>query len=686
MRLRGNAIISVVEQRVSLTAPCGNLLRALVRDRSGNTLAIMAAALGPLLALVGGGVDLGRSHLSQSRLQQACDAGVLAARKRLGSQAAVSGEIPDAAADVGQRFFNINFRDGSYGTRERSFVMMLEDDFAISGVASVSVPTTIMQIFGFTDIPLRVQCEAQINFADTDIMMVLDVTGSMAEVNPGDAVPRIEVLKETVASFHGQLSAAAMAGSRVRYGFVPYSTNVNVLHLLRDEWVVDEWAYQSRKASISHVNTTRTRWANFRHVSGTRNETVTGNYAASFDERSGYYCPNRPADTYKQQYVKTGTTTEVVLGPPPGTRTTTSYQRTTNGAAYSTRLSGQTCNIIRVDYANYVEQYDEIREPAIEVQNTWLYGQYLYDVSDWRTASNGCIEERETYEIVDYANVDFSRALDLDLDLIPGSNPAHRNAGRLGSLLSLDVNGSDDDDDDDEDDDDDDDDDDVSLLTLSYDVSKWRPMYPGRIFLREMKWDGSGSFKTKPKSTTDEYIAPASMGTASCPPPARKLGTITPAELQTYLANLRPSGSTYHDIGMIWGGRLISPTGLFAAENADRGGGPTSRHLIFLTDGETAPLDVAYSSYGAEPIDRRRWSPSSDRTLADVVEQRFTVACNEVKKRNITVWVIGFGTELTDVMRQCAGEGRYFEAADAAELNASFATIADSISDLRVTR
>lgn len=57
-----------------------------------------------------------------------------------------------------------------------------------------------------------------------------------------------------------------------------------------------------------------------------------------------------------------------------------------------------------------------------------------------------------------------------------------------------------------------------------------------------------------------------------------------------------------------------------------------------------------------------------------------------MKKRNITVWVIGFGTELTDVMRQCAGEGRYFEAADAAELNASFATIADSISDLRVTR
>lgn len=109
MRLRRSANCELVEQRVSLPTPRGNVLRALVRDRSGNTLAIMAAALGPLLALVGGGIDLGRAHLSQSRLQQACDSGVLAARKRLGSQAAVTGDIPAVAADVGQRFFNINF-------------------------------------------------------------------------------------------------------------------------------------------------------------------------------------------------------------------------------------------------------------------------------------------------------------------------------------------------------------------------------------------------------------------------------------------------------------------------------------------------------------------------------------------------------------------------------------------------
>src|SRR5690606_36661838 len=150
-------------------------------------------------------------YLSQSRLQQACDAGVLAARKRLGAQAAVTGEISPDVAETGQRFFNINFRSGSYGTEDRDFVMTLEEDFAISGVATVDVPTTIMQIFGFTVVPVSVECEAQIDFANTDVMMVLDVTGSMAEHNPGEAQSRLDAMKQTVANFHAQLAAASQA-------------------------------------------------------------------------------------------------------------------------------------------------------------------------------------------------------------------------------------------------------------------------------------------------------------------------------------------------------------------------------------------------------------------------------------------------------------------------------------------
>jgi len=515
----------------SLRGPrISGFLARLARDSGGNTLALIAASIAPIMAMVGGGVDMGRSYMSQARLQQACDAGVLAARKRLGSEGVVTGNIPADAALIGQRFFNVNYRAGAYGTTDRSFVMTLEDDFAVAGVATVNVPTTIMRIFGFQQVPIKVECEAQINFANTDVMMVLDVTGSMAQTNPGDGAPRIDVLKSTVKGFYANLQGSAQAGTRIRYGFVPYSTNVNVGALLKDEWVVKDWSYQSRKL-----------------VGGTSSDALK-----------------------------------------------------------------------------------------------WHYKSYSFDVSNWRTDGNGCMEERDTYSITDYDSVDFSRALDLDIDTVPTSNQPK---------------------------------------------TQWRPMYPALIYGRALEWSGSGSLTKNAVITDKDFVQPYWLGTAACPKAAMKLSALTKDQLDTYLAGLTPNGNTYHDIGMIWGGRLISPTGLFAAENADlTATSPTSRHLIFLTDGETAPYDLSYSSYGFEPIDGRRWDKSSPYTLTQTVEKRFSVACSEVKKRNVTVWVIGFGTSLSDFLKGCAGEGHYFEAASAAELNATFAAIAKNLSQLRIQR
>lgn len=618
------------------------LFARLARDRSGNTLAIIAAALAPILAMVGGGIDMGRSYLSQSRLQQACDAGVLAARKRLGSQAAVTGEISEDVAETGQRFFNINFRSGSYGTENRDFVMTLEEDFAISGIATVDVPTTIMQIFGFENVPVRVACEAQLNFSNTDVMMVLDVTGSMEQINAGDTLSRLDTMKETIETFHAQLSAAAQAGSRIRYGFVPYSTNVNVGHLLRDEWVVDTWSYQSReKVADLSSPITRTYTTGTTRISGSITVADYETYQASFTELQGYHCPTRPAGNVTTETEETAYKEEAVVLPVRGVRKEWTYIRTRTGTAYSTVLNDTTCIVRQHTYDNYVDTYKKVQEPALLSKKQWRYDQIEYDVADWRTLGNGCIEERDTYEIANYDMVDLSRALDLDLDRIP---------------------------------------------TVGDPATQWRPMMPSYIFGRQLQWNGKGKFDTKEKITEDEYVSPVGLSSAACPAPARKLSEMTAEELTDYLDTLRAEGSTYHDIGMIWGGRLISPTGLFASENADGPNSTVSRHLIFLTDGETAPLDVSYSSYGFEPLDQRRWSPTSPMSLAETVENRFSFACGEVRRKNVTIWVIGFGTALTDSMKNCAGEGHYFEAVDAAELNASFAAIAESLSDLRVSR
>lgn len=652
------------------------VLGRLLRDRAGNTLAIVAAALFPLLGLVGGAVDMSRGYLVESRLQQACDAGVLAARKRLGTEAAVDGRIPAQVGQFGQRFFNINFRDGAYGSTDRRFALSLTGDYAVRGEASADVPTTLMQVFNFTEIPIRVQCEAQLNFSNTDVMMVLDVTGSMAQTNPKDSDSRINVLKSTVRSFHRQLDAAASAGTRVRYGFVPYSTNVNVLHLLRDDWVLDKWVYQSRDNELATELGTRSTDGAATPVSGTATDTVVSTYPAVFVEALGWTCPTKPTDTYRQTESKTATRSEPTLGPPPGVRTYDTIQRSRTGDGYSARPVGTTCEVTRTTYNNYVDRFERVTEPAEVLTSKWRYAQYIYDVKDFRTRSNGCIEERETYIIDDYDNVDLTRALDLNIDLVPGSDRKYRDLGQaeafeFGSVIK---------------DPDENKGKGKKAKKLKYDTSKWRPMYPDYEYLRRLKYDNTGAFDTASVLTLDTYMSPAVMRFAVCPPAARKLAPMTTREIDDYLATLQPAGNTYHDIGMIWGGRLISPTGLFATENRDVGGTPTNRNLIFLTDGETAPLDLSYSSYGVEPLDQRRWKPGSPLSLTQTVEARFRIACMEVRKRNVTVWVVGFGTVLSDVMKQCAGDGHYFEAADAAELNAAFAKIAKDMSELRIQR
>lgn len=617
-------------------------LLALARDRRGNAMPIVAAAVAPLLAMVGGGIDMGRSYLAETRLQQACDAGVLAARKSMGAEQVVAGSVPNAAQSIGNRFFNVNFRAGAYGTEQRSFSMSMTESGAVSGRASAAVPTSVMRIFGYQQIPVEVACEAQLTFANTDVMMVLDVTGSMAETNQGDSLPKIEQLRSVVTQFHGQLEGAKRPGARIRYGFVPYSTNVNVGALLEDDWVVDEWTYQSRV-----VDGTATSaglygfYTSASPVGGEIGRTVHSTYAATF-AKGKYTCPTLPAGTFTSSWAKQGTRSEAVTTPLAGTRTYETWHVTYNGDSYAAVLSGTTCTVTKTSYKSYVLELDYITEPALVSTSRWDYKPITYDVSNWRSESNGCIEERDTYEINNWDNVDLDRALDLNLDLVPTSGDPD---------------------------------------------TQWRPMYPERVYARAYKWDGTGKFTVGRSKTTDEYFSPFMAGTAACPPPARKLAEMSAEDLTTYLDGLAPNGSTYHDIGMIWGGRLLSPTGLFADENADvSGSAPTSRNLIFLTDGQTSTLDISYSSYGIEPIDRRRWQPSSSETLTQTVEARFSFVCNEVKKRNISVWVIAFGTDLNPIMTECAGPGRAFEARNGDELGEVFVKIASAMSNLRITR
>jgi uncharacterized protein YozE (UPF0346 family) len=325
------------------------------------------------------------------------------------------------------------------------------------------------------------------------------------------------------------------------------------------------------------------------------------------------------------------------------------------------------------NYDNYRYQHRYKFTGTIDVPvYTWLYKPVEIDVTSLKGASDedlfaggsidvpmqgapsapttltgwfrGCIEERATYQIADYDDVDLTRALDLDIDLVPTPGVA---------------------------------------------ATQWRPILNEFAFNRSIKWSGTGSFDADDVTSDEDFYRPHDNGMSSCPSSARNLAEMDASTVASYVDSLEPRGSTYHDIGMIWGGRLLSPTGIFASENADVDGKTTSRHMIFLTDGETSPRDLSYGTYGVEPINRsdnNRWDGGNSPSLTEVVEDRFSFACAEVRKRNITVWVIAFGTEMSPIFTTCAGPGHYFEADNAAELDDVFSKIASQMGDLRISK
>jgi hypothetical protein len=137
---------------------------------------------------------------------------------------------------------------------------------------------------------------------------------------------------------------------------------------------------------------------------------------------------------------------------------------------------------------------------------------------------------------------------------------------------------------------------------------------------------------------------------------------------------------------MTWGARFISPRGLFASENTTAPNGDAiARHIVFMTDGAQVNNIENYSTQGIEWWDRRI---TGNGVSADEVNRRASrlqAVCKAARQENITVWVVAFGTTLTQNLIDCASPGRAFQADDTETLNDKFEEIAQKIAALRLT-
>lgn len=218
------------------------LLARLLRNEAGNTIAIIAAALIPLAGMVGGAVDVSRGYLAQTRLQQACDAGVLAGRKAMGSSgvlsAGVTGEV--------QKYVNFNFPSQYLGTPANITVSpTLGANDTISLTLTTTVPTAVMGLFGKANMAVTASCTARNDYSNIDIVLVLDTTGSMA-CKP----ERNESQCRSYALGSGRSKTMTLNGKTIPYVQEETSNSVNISRIqgLRD-------ALNSLQSQMSTIET-----------------------------------------------------------------------------------------------------------------------------------------------------------------------------------------------------------------------------------------------------------------------------------------------------------------------------------------------------------------------------------------------------------------------------------------------
>ncbi len=701
------------------TKSLAGVLSRLRKDEAGNTIAIMAAAVIPVIGLVGGSVDMSRIYLTQTRLQAACDAGALMGRKVMaGGQWADNSGRANAQANAA---FLANFESGAYGTESlaKSFS---ESGGKVTGTASVDIPMTLMKVLGQEERTISVSCSAEMRIPNSDVMFVLDTTGSMdSAVDSSESVSatnpvKITELRKAVKCFYETLTqkniadvTASQCGetaepvesasntSQIRFGFVPYSINVNVGRLLPLEYMADTWFYQTRRANTTvdpdnsytlgapgtltqsgspSTNPTTGSWQNMGNnitINGTlylktvsvskaplncnniswpptqnTGPTVNGPYETSTDT------PSYPANSTNSYYEKTETSgsTEyryVPTNSTPSKNKSCVLQRKVSSSVTTTQYTASrpVTWVPKTIFNNWTYDRMEVNVSALKNTATNSYNASLtlpIGASGANTTINwdGCILERPTQKNVTTWDTSASSAQkDMAIDLIP--NPA-------------------------------------DPTTL------WGPRLKDVVYSRS----DSNGWTLNPVTTTSNFSRPTSGSTTTaCPSPSKLLEVWDPDVFQTYINGLTTDGYTFHDIGMLWGARLMSPTGIFATHNAVTNDN-VQRHMIFMTDGDTNANSDALSAYNVPWFDRLQTdgAPSTSQ-LNTLTDERTAALCTAVKNMNITLWVVSYGSDVNSStnarLQACASPGKFFQYQPGVSLTTQFKQIAGQIAALRLT-
>ncbi len=715
-------------------------LTGLAKDESGNIIMIAAAAILPLTLIIGSAIDTSRAYMVKARLQNACDSAVLAGRRSIKTAAFTGVSAANAKARANE-MFRANYPINTLGTTGVStngvdLVSSINTTTGeFSGTATARMPTAIMQIMGVTKLDLTAECNADIQVPNIDTMMVLDVTGSMGECPNGSRVgnngctadnTKIIGMRAAIKNFYTTMKASTATSPKsiLRYGFVPYdgatngsdlfSSNPNESQISTSN-MANNNTYESRVAnfntpvkityetyrkglppletnSLPTASPSDATPISFNDCTGitASTEGFTLNKYFSIDGGVNVGTTSNPTVSGKEIYYANGSYTTVA--PNSGTYQKITYSIAVDPTTWTNRDGGTEAHYKTCTRRKTIAYYGSTPSDITGYGFTnWIYKPVSYDISNYKNKNELKYIHKE-YDVKSIARYTQNAGQYTQVQLVDQLKP---NKAEVWDYNNFDP---------------------ASGPLKLNEPTVWGINWNG--CLEEPKTIAAEAFKPIPSGAYDlkynnagtddnTYFNPmlgnvgfsrpspsqistddnSSIVWPACPSAKMKnLNVVDKDFIDAYVSTLTPGYYTYHDVGMAWGLRLISPNGMFADRNRiGTNGSQISRNIIFMTDGEqTVNMDY-YSAWGYEKTSQR----VGDSTTASAVTRhalRFQALCDAARNEKVSVWVIAFGTTLTSNLTQCADANQAFQASDSAQLNVQFQKIAAKIADLRLTK
>jgi Flp pilus assembly protein TadG len=629
------------------------LLRRLLRQDRGNTAITFAFALLPMLAAIGLAVDGGRVYLVKSQLSSAVDVTALTAARL----------YTDVNRDAkAKEFFAANFSADRGDVKLNPIVI----DASIQGAtktvvvtASADMPTYFMRIFGMTTVTVNERAKAARTDYPIELVMALDNTGSMVK-NAGGGISRLAALKTAANTLIDSIFGGKEENPNVRVGIVPYTSYVNVGHLLEPGYVSSIPGYTDRAAS----------------------DPLGWKGCVDADQSN----PDAGDDLGSSAWDTAYDTKEMRAGFPVKPSLFPSFGILYDEAYPAGVDTGETC-------AGFVSETKTFCEPATNTITRCIEGECSSatvpnpDSGKCTTDTSSCTARApgtNSYPAGSWAqNVPTHPYNSSGADSVFGRpNPAPLDLANPANITNYRYRTPD---------------------------PAWKaPLaYPSRITDRS-SYPGasdrsSDNFDNENENIWDDSNNDGSAASPNtyCPQQALPLAAHKKADIKTYIGSeLRaffPDWGTFSNLGLLWGWRMVSPELPLAGQGGRSG---FNKAVVLMTDGRLyhpGGLDdgiqkhdgirTAYG-FGSE----KKLVNNTNATKAQLInalQNRLKKTCDNMRKDGVTVYTVTFDPTMTNadkiIYRNCATSASlYYDAPDATTLNAAFAAIADDLAGVRL--